>query len=181
MLHLYPVWAEDYTLNDLILRFGSCNKKQCFGVHLENDYSVEDTETFQVNLHPFPGSTRAITISLQTADITIQDDDCTSLFLNYCFFQCVCHKIIVLRICARYIHCFLLTAFEVGLEQSSYTVEEGDGLVEVCVAVTSLSSSCPVNYNFSVVMGVLPGNASKLMLLFADYRFKFYIIDSTLR
>ena len=38
----------------------------------------------------------------------------------------------------------------VGLEQVEYTVEEEDGMIEVCVKVLSPDIDCPVDFPFEV-------------------------------
>ena len=49
----------------------------------------------------------------------------------------------------------------VGLEESTYLVNEDEGRVKVCVAISNLHTCCPVTHNFSVTLQHTPGSASK--------------------
>ena len=43
-------------------------------------------------------------------------------------------------------------------------MRENVGSVQVCVAITSRHSGCPVQYNFSLVLVGLPGDAGELSI-----------------
>ena len=47
----------------------------------------------------------------------------------------------------------------VGLEETMYSVSEGDGTVEVCVVVFSPSDSCPISFPFSVSLSTSDNTA----------------------
>ncbi|CAI8040290.1 Proprotein convertase subtilisin/kexin type 9 [Geodia barretti] len=48
----------------------------------------------------------------------------------------------------------------VGLEESTYLVNEDEGRVKVCVAISNLHTCCPVTHNFSVTLQHTPGSAT---------------------
>ena len=50
-------------------------------------------------------------------------------------------------------------------EKTAYAENENAGQVLVCVVVTSRHSYCPVGYDFSLVLGNIPGSASKISIL----------------
>ena len=52
----------------------------------------------------------------------------------------------------------------IGLEKPTYSVNEDEGRVEVCVVISNLHTCCPVTHNFSVTLEHVPGSASKRAL-----------------
>jgi hypothetical protein len=61
----------------------------------------------------------------------------------------------------------------VELERESYTVDEDDGTVEVCVRITDPTSGCPVSYNISLVAALINGGA----VASTDYEGAIRILD----
>ena len=48
------------------------------------------------------------------------------------------------------------------MERSAYTVMESVGQVEVCVVVSGQQTTCPVGYNISLILPVLPQTAGNI-------------------
>ena len=46
-----------------------------------------------------------------------------------------------------------------GLEQTVYTADEGDGSVEVCAVVYSPDLDCPIEFSFDVSLSASDGSA----------------------
>lgn len=57
------------------------------------------------------------------------------------------------------------SAVEVGLQYQAYTVMETRGHVEVCVIVANPAITCPVAYNFSVLLVIIAGSAGMYHML----------------
>ena len=55
---------------------------------------------------------------------------------------------------------FSVTAAVVGLEETSYTVSEDVGFVNVCAIVYSPTIDCPIEFPFSVGLSTRDGSAS---------------------
>ena len=98
---------------------------QSFDVILD-DNILEDTETFAVSIYQQRGTARANFIQSYRT-VAIVDDESEMHIFNIliwgvlCCFYCI--KIQFILISVAYI----------GFNQSSYTVEEGDGVLDVCV------------------------------------------------
>ena len=48
-----------------------------------------------------------------------------------------------------------------GLQRTFYTVDEDDGVVEVCLSVTRPNIGCPVTYPFDVLLITVADRAGK--------------------
>ena len=60
------------------------------------------------------------------------------------------------------LHGFSYTEAEINMEHTSYTVREDVGMFEICMTVASSTgryTSCPVAFNFSVILLTLDGSA----------------------
>ena len=55
--------------------FSPCDRRICVNLTVENDGTLEETETFQVTLERTPGLDHRIILAPVTAEINIIDDD----------------------------------------------------------------------------------------------------------
>ena len=54
-----------------------------------------------------------------------------------------------------------ITVAVVGLQRTFYSVDEDDGMVEVCLSVIRPNIGCPVTYPFDVLLITVAGTAGK--------------------
>ena len=69
-----------------------------------------------------------------------------------------------------YIHSVLKGAV-VSLEQTLYSVTEGDEDVEVCVIVSSPNNDCPIDFPFNIDFSTSDDSAGKYTLCLVTYCF----------
>ena len=55
--------------------FGACDRRICVNLTVENDGTLEKTESFEVTLERTPGLDHRILLAPVTAEINIIDDD----------------------------------------------------------------------------------------------------------
>ena len=60
-------------------------------------------------------------------------------------------------------------------ESTAYSVRENEGQVEVCVAITSRHSHCPVAYDFSLLLMSEGGSAGKISPHFSKLHICLYL------
>ena len=51
----------------------------------------------------------------------------------------------------------------VGLEDTSLTLSEDAGVIEICAAISSPDTLCPVEYPFEIMLETLSGTAGKVV------------------
>lgn len=56
--------------------FSNAQRKQCFCVEITDDMTHEDSEHFFLNLTTHPKELQGVTIDLDVAEVTINDNDC---------------------------------------------------------------------------------------------------------
>ena len=77
-ISLYSIGpGEDYTAlpDPFVLRFGSCQKRQCSNVTIINDDKLEGTESFNVSLEAGRGVNSRFVFDPQEVSVTITDKD----------------------------------------------------------------------------------------------------------
>ena len=71
---------------DESLVFGSCDRRICVNLTVENDVTLEETESFEVTLQRTPDLDERIILTPATAEISIIDDDgllmCPHIYTN---------------------------------------------------------------------------------------------------
>ena len=85
LLSLPSVSGQDYRPPINNLRFGMCEKKECFPIEIINDDLIEETESFNVTLEKSTGLSRFFNIleGSRVETVFIIDNDCMCTTLDH--------------------------------------------------------------------------------------------------
>ena len=79
-LFLHSIFSDtnDFTaiINQNVGPFSNAQRKQCFYVEITDDMTHEDSEHFFLNLTKHSRELQGVTIDLDVAEVTINDNDC---------------------------------------------------------------------------------------------------------
>ena len=110
----------DFITTSAVLTFNASTSLQCDQVIIINDSILENNETFFVQLE---SSDDVVTVSLNSAPVTIIDDDCEFWIIQY---ECWLGVFKAL---------FLPTVINVGLQDTEHTINEQSGVLTVCAVL----------------------------------------------
>jgi len=110
----------DFITTSAVLTFNASTPLQCDQVIIVNDGILENNETFFVQLK---STDDVVNVSLNSAPVTIIDDDCEFGLFNMCA-DWVCLRL-----------CFPSTVINVGLQDTEHSINEQSGIVTVCAVL----------------------------------------------
>ena len=110
----------DFITTSAVLTFNASTSLQCDQVIIIDDGILENNETFFVQLE---SSDDVVTVSLNSAPVTIIDDDCEFWIIQY---ECWLGVFKAL---------FLPTVINVGLQDTEHTINEQSGVLTVCAVL----------------------------------------------
>ena len=113
----------DYAARSRTFRFHACQDTACVSIPIVDDDIAENDESFTVSLERTSDLDSRISLSPDTALVTILDDDGNKLsYHHYCFVT-------------KHLSCIIYTDMLVGFNQVVYTTDEAKGKVSICVKV----------------------------------------------
>ncbi len=113
--------SSDYSLGTTSLTFSANALRRCAGISITPDSRVENNETFTLELTTFDDD---VTLGTSMATVSILNDDGKPTLAG------------IVRVITAPTHTHTHTAVTVSLEQGTYSVDEDDGSLMVCAAIT---------------------------------------------
>ena len=144
----------DYTPTTMQLTFLPASTEECAVILVTPDTFLENSEEFTVQLST---PDQDVTLVISSAIVTIIDDDSELVYYMQCHYMIpTCFRFRSAFSPVGYTAVILIytSGVTVGLEQTSYSVGEGNGSLSVCAVLIGMAQR-----NVSVILSILQGTA----------------------